>query len=33
MESVIGILVCFSLIVILTLPDRFGMPSDDGDDF
>jgi hypothetical protein len=33
MESVIGILVCFSLIVILVLPDRFGMPSDDGDEF
>jgi len=28
MANVIGILVCFSFIVILTMPDDFGMPVD-----
>jgi hypothetical protein len=32
MASVIGILACFSYIVILTVPDHFMMPKDDGDD-
>ena len=32
MANVIGILVCYSLIVILAMPDRFMMPCDDGDD-
>jgi hypothetical protein len=32
MANVIGILVCFSFIVILTMPDHFMMPTDDGDD-
>jgi hypothetical protein len=32
MANVIGILVCFSVIVILTVPDHFLMPKDDGDD-
>jgi hypothetical protein len=29
MGNVIGILVCFSFIVILAMPDDFGMPVDD----
>jgi hypothetical protein len=33
MANVIGVLICFSLIVILTIPDHFMMPKDDGDDF
>jgi hypothetical protein len=33
MANVIGILICYSLVVILTMPDHFLMPSeDDGDD-
>jgi hypothetical protein len=32
MANVIGILVCYSLIVILAMPDCFMMPHDDGDD-
>ena len=32
MANVIGILICFSLIVILTMPDDFLMPRDDGED-
>jgi hypothetical protein len=31
MANVIGILVCYSLIVILTMPDHFLMPREDGD--
>jgi hypothetical protein len=31
--NVIGILICYSLVVILAVPDHFLMPSDgDGDD-
>jgi len=33
MASVLGILICFSLIVILTMPDNFLMPRDDDDQF
>jgi hypothetical protein len=29
MANVIGILICYSLIVILTLPGKFCMPRDD----
>jgi hypothetical protein len=29
MTNVIGILICYSLIVILALPDKFCMPRDD----
>jgi hypothetical protein len=32
MANVIGILICYSLIVILTMPDHFLMPRDDGED-
>jgi hypothetical protein len=32
MANVIGILICYSLIVILAMPDNFLMPSDDRDD-
>jgi hypothetical protein len=32
MINVIGILVCYSLIVVFTLPDNFGMPDDDAGD-
>jgi hypothetical protein len=32
MANVIGILVCYSLIVILAMPDRFAMPHDEGED-
>jgi hypothetical protein len=31
MENVIGILACYALIVILAMPDNFGMPADDED--
>jgi len=31
MENVIGILFCYSFIVILTMPDDFGMPARDED--
>jgi hypothetical protein len=31
MENVIGILACFSFIVILTMPDDFAMPLDEED--
>ena len=31
MANVIGILVCFSVIVVLTVPDHFLMPKDDDD--
>jgi hypothetical protein len=29
MANVIGILACYALIVILTMPDDFAMPQDD----
>jgi hypothetical protein len=32
MINVIGILACYSLIVVLIMPDNFGMPDDDADD-
>jgi hypothetical protein len=32
MMNVIGLLVCYSLIVVLALPGNFGMPDDDGGD-
>ena len=32
MANVLGILICYSLIVILTMPDDFMMPRDDNDD-
>jgi hypothetical protein len=32
MANVIGILICYSLIVILAMPDNFLMPPEDGDD-
>jgi hypothetical protein len=32
MINVIGILACYSLIVVLILPDNFGMPDDDAGD-
>jgi hypothetical protein len=32
MTNVIGVLICYSLIVILAMPDRYGMPADDSDD-
>jgi hypothetical protein len=31
MENVIGILICYSFIVILAMPDDFGMPASDED--
>ena len=31
MENVIGILFCYSFIVILAMPDDFGMPASDED--
>ena len=31
MVNVIGILACYALIVILTMPDDFAMPKDDED--
>ena len=31
MGNVIGILACYALIVILTMPDNFAMPGDDED--
>jgi hypothetical protein len=31
MVNVIGILACYALIVILTMPDDFAMPRDDED--
>jgi len=32
MANVIGILICYSLIVILAMPDNFLMPTDHRDD-
>jgi hypothetical protein len=32
MTNVIGILICYSLIIILAMPDSFGMPHDDAGD-
>ena len=31
MENVIGILACYAFIVILAMPNDFGMPTDDED--
>jgi hypothetical protein len=33
MINVVGILICYSLIVILAMPDHFAMPRDDSEEF
>jgi hypothetical protein len=32
MINVVGILICYSLIVILAMPDHFAMPLDDSEE-